>query len=113
MTPGDPSGGERRHPGLALLWALPLAVIVGVGTWIPTAIALCGISGCTGGGFGVSWDPADGVIGLVVGGAIVAIPIVLVRWTKNRALRWAIAAAAGLVFAAAGWGYLVPFAAYR
>jgi hypothetical protein len=54
-----------------------------------------------------------GIIGLAIGGAIVAFPIVLVRWTTNRALRSAIAAAAGLVFAVAGWIYLVPLAIYR
>ncbi|MCU1403306.1 MAG: hypothetical protein JWM70_1630 [Microbacteriaceae bacterium] len=111
--PGDPRVGESRRVGLALLWALPLALIVGIGTWIPTDIALCGISGCSGGGFGVSWDPAGGLIGLAIGGAIVALPIVIVRWTTSRALRLAIAVAAGLVFALAGWIYLVPLAAYR
>jgi hypothetical protein len=104
---------RQRQLGRALLWALPLAVIVGMGIWIPTDIALCGISGCSGGGFGVSWNPVGGVIGLGVSGAIVALPLVLIRWTANRALRWVIAAATGLIFALAGWIYLVPAAALR
>lgn len=54
-----------------------------------------------------------GLIGLAIGGAIVALPIVLVRWTTNRALRSTIAATTGLVFAVAGWIYLVPLALYR
>jgi hypothetical protein len=72
---------------------------------------LCGVSGCSGGGFGVSFDPVGGLIGLAISGAIVAAPIVIVRWTGNRALRWTIGAAAGLLFAAAGWIYLWPSAA--
>jgi hypothetical protein len=50
---------------------------------------------------------------MTIGGAIVALPVAIVRWTMNRALRLAIAAAAGLVFAVAGWIYLVPLAVYR
>jgi hypothetical protein len=109
----DPRAGESRRAGLALLWALPLALIVGISTWIPTDIALCGISGCGGGGFGVSWDPVGGIIGLAVGGAIVALPIVVVRWTTNRVLRTAIATVSALVFAVAGWIFLVPLAVFR
>lgn len=86
--PSDPRAGESGRAGLALLWALPLALIVGISTWIPTDIALCGTSGCGGGGFGVSWDAVGCLIGLAIGGAIV-------------------------VFAVAGWIYLVPLAVYR
>jgi hypothetical protein len=111
--PSDPRAGKSKRAGLPLLWALPLALIVGISTWIPTDIALCGISGCGGGGFGVSWDPVGGLIGLAIGGALVALPIVLVRWTTNRALRVATAATIGVVFAVAGWIYLVPLALYR
>jgi hypothetical protein len=111
--PSEPRAGDSRRAGLALLWALPLALIVGVSTLIPTDIALCGISGCSGGGFGVSWDPVGGIIGLAVGGAIVALPIALIRWTTNRALRAATAAVSALVFAVTGWIYLVPLAVYR
>jgi hypothetical protein len=104
---------RQRWLGGALLWALPLAVIVGMGIWIPTDIALCGVSGCLGGGFGVSWNPLGGVIGLAASGATAALPLVLIRWTTNRAFRWVIAAASGLIFALAGWIYLVPTAAFR
>jgi hypothetical protein len=106
-----PTESEKIRPkrrGLALLWALPLALVVGLASWIPTGIALCGVSGCSGGGFGVSWNPFAGFIGLVIGGAIVALPLVLVRWTISRGLRLAVGAAAGLVFATAGWLYLWP-----
>lgn len=105
--PTEPAKAPRRH-GVALVWALPLAVVVGVASWIPTSIVLCGISGCSGGGFGVSWDPIGGIIGLAIGGAIVALPLGIVRWTTNRSLRLVVSAAAGLLFAFAGYLYLWP-----
>jgi len=52
-----PASGPALRPKrlLHLLWTIPLAIAVSALPWIYGAINICGISGCTGGGFGVSY----------------------------------------------------------
>jgi hypothetical protein len=62
-------GVNRR--ALHLLWTVPLAALVSLPLVFLASISLCGISGCTGGGFGVDTDYESqtwvfvGVIGLL------------------------------------------------
>lgn len=49
-------------------------VIMGASLWLTASMTLCGISGCTGGGFGVTYDPEATLWSLAFSGIIAAIP---------------------------------------
>jgi hypothetical protein len=80
-----------------LLWTVPLAVLLSLPQWMVAGFAWCGISGCSGGGFGVvTGTEWVAVILSVVNGVILAVAVFAVRWlypTRKRAL---VALAAGL-----------------
>ncbi|MGY4644957.1 hypothetical protein [Cellulomonas sp. URHB0016] len=74
----------RRYPALHLLWSLPITCAAGFAAWLVADLALCGISGCTGGGFGV--DDADRlyVLPFLLASALVApVPVAVVPWTTR------------------------------
>ncbi|KRE45111.1 hypothetical protein ASG92_12325 [Arthrobacter sp. Soil736] len=86
-----------------LLWTVPLAVLLSLPQWMVAGFAWCGISGCSGGGFGVvTGTEWVAVILSVVNGVILAVAVFAVRWlypTRKRAL---IALAAGTLFGLVG-----------
>lgn len=86
-----------------LWWTVPLAVLLSLPQWLVAGLAWCGISGCSGGGFGVSAGTEWlAVIMSVVNGLILALAVFAVRWlypTRRRAL---IALAAGALFGLLG-----------
>jgi hypothetical protein len=86
-----------------LWWAVPLAVLLSLPQWMVASFAWCGISGCSGGGFGVATGSEwIAVILSVVNGVILAVTVFAVRWlypTRKRAL---IALAAGTLFGLVG-----------
>ena len=86
-----------------LWWAVPLAVLLSVPQWMVAGFFWCGISGCSGGGFGVATGTEwVAVILSSVNGVILATAVFAVRWlypTRKRAL---IALAAGTLFGLLG-----------
>ncbi|TLM85991.1 hypothetical protein FDW84_06830 [Pseudarthrobacter sp. NamE5] len=104
---------SARYPGLRLRgvtpdarklwWTVPLAVLLSLPQWMVASFAWCGISGCSGGGFGVATGTEwIAVILSIVNGVIMAVAVFAVRWlypTRKRAL---IAVAAGTVFGLVG-----------
>lgn len=86
-----------------LWWTVPLAVVLSLPQWMVASFAWCGISGCSGGGFGVATGTEwVAVILSVVNGVILAVAVFAVRWlypTRKRAL---IALAAGTLFGLVG-----------
>ena len=86
-----------------LWWAVPLAVLLSLPQWMVAGFFWCGISGCSGGGFGVATGTEwVAVILSGVNGAILAVAVRAVRWlypTRKRAL---VALAAGTLFALVG-----------
>ncbi|MBT2535403.1 hypothetical protein [Arthrobacter sp. ISL-69] len=86
-----------------LWWAVPLAVLLSLPQWMVAGFFWCGISGCSGGGFGVATGTEwVAVILSVVNGLILAVAVFAVRWlypTRKRAL---IALAAGTLFGLVG-----------
>jgi hypothetical protein len=86
-----------------LWWAVPLAVLLSLPQWMVAGFAWCGISGCSGGGFGVvTGTEWVAVILSVVNGVILAVAVFAVRWlypTRKRAL---VALAAGTLFGLLG-----------
>ncbi|WP_426940043.1 hypothetical protein [Pseudarthrobacter sp. S6] len=86
-----------------LWWTVPLAVLLSLPQWLVAGLAWCGISGCSGGGFGVSAGTEWLAVTMsVVNGLILALAVFAVRWlypTRRRAL---IALAAGSLFGLLG-----------
>jgi len=80
-------GFGARHPEIHFLWAAPLAIGGGLFFFL-AAINVCGISGCGGGGHGVSHgNPAVTVMLLIIGSVVWMLPVGLIPWTKSRAAR--------------------------
>jgi hypothetical protein len=86
-----------------LWWAVPVAVLLSLPQWMVAGFAWCGISGCSGGGFGVATGSEWIAVTLsIVNGVILAAAVFAVRWlypTRKRAL---IALAAGTLFGLLG-----------
>ncbi len=86
-----------------LWWTVPLAVLLSFPQWLVAGLAWCGISGCSGGGFGVSTGTEWLAVTMsAVNGLIFAVAVFAVRWlypTRRRAL---IALAAGTLFGLLG-----------
>jgi hypothetical protein len=92
-----------NHNAKNLLWALPLAVLLSLPQWLVAGLAWCGISGCSGGGFGVSRGSEwVAVILSVVNGFIFAVAVFAVRWLYPARKRALIAVAAGTLFGLVG-----------
>ncbi|MET4589727.1 hypothetical protein ABIA70_001324 [Arthrobacter sp. 754] len=86
-----------------LLWAVPLAVGLSLPQWLVARFSWCGISGCSGGGFGVSTGSEWVAILLsVVNGFILAVAVFAVRWLYPARTRALIAVAAGTLFGLLG-----------
>lgn len=100
-----PSTGLTPWPAtLHLLWAMPVALGVAAVLTVVAGIAACGVSGCSGAGFG----PTEGrrllAAGLVlVAGAVLATPLVVVGWARRRAVRLGVAVAVAVPWAAWAW----------
>ena len=96
------NGAARRQ----LLWAVPLAVLLSLPQWLVAAFAWCGISGCGGGGFGVSTTSEWLALTLtVVNGVIMAVAVFAVPWLYPTGKRALVAVAAGVLFALVGAAY--------
>ncbi|MGY4542762.1 hypothetical protein ACVWY0_002687 [Arthrobacter sp. UYNi723] len=86
-----------------LRWTVPLAVLLSLPQWFVAGFAWCGISGCSGGGFGV-YTGAEwlAVTMAVVNGFIFAVAVFAVRWLYPTGRRALIALAAGALFGLLG-----------
>ena len=99
------TGKGRWSP---LWWALPLAFVVAIPLWWVAALSMCGISGCSGGGFGVSDSGRGSVLPiLAVSGAVLALPLVLTHWHPRRGVRVAVGLGVAVAWAGANamWMY--------
>jgi len=84
----ETSSGSQRKRRSPLWWALPVAFLVAILPLFVASIAMCGISGCDGGGFGVTDSGRGAVIPLLaVGGLVLALPLVLIHWHSDLAVR--------------------------
>ncbi|CAM5322834.1 hypothetical protein [Leifsonia shinshuensis] len=100
-APAAPRG--RRHPGLHLLWVVPAVVVFCFVPWVVAALSWCGISGCTGGGFGRTLDGQwMAILACCIAAAALAIPLLFIPWVRRRSVRIPVAVVSGLA-----WGYLI------
>ena len=98
--------GKRRWS--PLWWALPLAFAVALPLWWAAGLSMCGISGCSGGGFGVSVSARGSVLPiLAVSGAVLALPVVLTHWHPRKGVRVAVGLGVAVTWAGANaiWMY--------
>lgn len=85
-----PDDGRGRP--LHLLWSVPVAAAAAALPWFLASLSLCGISGCSGGGFGVSTSGRWEVVPyLAVSGALLGLAF-LVPWHARRRVRLVTAA---------------------
>jgi hypothetical protein len=90
----------RRWALVALALTMPFAVFVAYGLFVLGAINWCGISGCSGGGFGVHrGDPGVSIAYGVIAAAVLSIPLYAYPWSGLKRVRFG--AATGLFFVAA------------
>jgi len=83
--------------------AVPGLVLAGVLTFV-ASFAMCGISGCSGGGFGRSTDPSLTRGLLVAAGLLAAAPwAIYALWSKSLRLALAASLLAIVVCLCAGW----------
>ncbi|MET3172531.1 UNVERIFIED_ORG: hypothetical protein ABIB52_000355 [Arthrobacter sp. UYCu721] len=102
QDPGATMRGVTRNVR-NLCWTVPLAVLLSLPQGLVASLAWCGISGCSGGGFGVSSGTEWLAVTMsVVNGFIFAVAVFAVPWlypTGRRALN---ALAAGTLFGLLG-----------
>lgn len=89
-----PDRGRWRH----LLWSLPLAATPALLAWFAANFALCGISGCAGGGFGVTDVGRDLVVPLLVASGLLLGAGFMSPWHRSLHVRLTVAA-----LVAIGW----------
>lgn len=93
-----PSEGSRLG-ALHLLWALPVALVAAVAVTVVAGFAACGVSGCSGGGFGPEGGrPLVAAVLVLVAGGVLATPVLLAGWSRRSSVRLGAA-----VVVAAGW----------
>ena len=98
---------KTRRPRRSPLWiTVPVAAVVSAPVLLYGAIAYCGISGCSGGGFGPSYVArGDTYICCVIIGALFALALVFVPWMRPAWIRLlaSLAIGAALGLAAFAW----------
>ncbi|MEO6533072.1 MAG: hypothetical protein ABIO06_05810 [Pseudolysinimonas sp.] len=96
-----PSVAHRSRAALHLLWTIPLATALSSVFFVAGAFMLCGVSGCSGGGFGPSYQYlADSWICCVVIAVLYFVSLVFVPWIRPLQRRLLASAAIGLVIGA-------------
>ncbi|MEO6534068.1 MAG: hypothetical protein ABIO06_10905 [Pseudolysinimonas sp.] len=95
----------RRSGGLwtlNLLWIAVVAIVVDLGAILVAKIERCGVSGCSGGGFGVSSDPVAVVVAIAIAGVVTAALLIFVPWHRRRGVRIIV----GALGAVASWTFV-------
>jgi len=86
-----------------LWWTVPLAIVLGLPLWAWAGLSWCGISGCSGGGFGVDLRfVGTAVTCTVVAGVLMATAIAAVPWFRPVVGRLFIALGIGAAYAVVG-----------
>lgn len=83
--------GQTSLRALHLLWIAPVICVAGFVLFVYAHISKCGISGCGGGGFGVSADPIGTIGAMAVAGLIAGALLAFVPWSLNRLIRATVA----------------------
>lgn len=78
---------RSRRYALHLLWTVPLAAASSAVPLYWGTLAVCGVSGCEGGGFGPSYGPNyEWILAFIIVGVLLAAAIVFVPGATRRPL---------------------------
>lgn len=106
MSTYDESGWRPRA-ALHLLWTVPLAIGMSFIALFWMVLNWCGVSGCSGGGFGRISNPS--LPAVLFGGVLMGmswfVALAVVPWHRRRGLRMALSAAVAVVLAVLGMLY--------
>lgn len=95
-------GMSKGRTAIVLVLTLIPALVVWTWLLLVAAWSWCGLSGCSGGGFGVDTSGRPvAVAAFVLAGVAVALPVALVPWSGSRRRRLWVAAGVGLLAGAA------------
>ena len=93
----------RVHPALHLAWVVPSAVAFCVVPFFFAALSWCGISGCSGGGFGRDIEETwVAIVACCIAAGALALPLLFIPWVRRRAIRIPVA-----IVVAVAWGFLI------
>ena len=96
---GDRANSMTKH----LWWTVPSAIVLGLPLWALAGFSWCGISGCSGGGFGVTSSlVGTAVICTIIAGVFMSVAIAAVPWFRPVVVRVFIALGIGAVYAVVG-----------
>lgn len=96
-------GGRVNSKIKHLWWTVPLAIVLGLPLWALAGFSWCGISGCSGGGFGVTSSlVGTAVTCTIVAGLLMFVAIAAVPWFRPVVGRLFIALGIGAVYAVVG-----------
>ena len=88
----------------AWLWVMvPGALLLSGVLWVAAAFTLCGVSGCGGGGFGRSENPAATGVLVLVSGVVAGLPLLVKPWSDRPLVRTAAFLTVAALVAALGW----------
>ena len=85
---------RTSHP-LHLAWAVPLVLVIDAVMLFLASFGWCGISGCSGGGFGIYRNAPFAFGSLIVSGIATGSILYLAPWTKRKVLKRWVAIGAG------------------
>jgi hypothetical protein len=75
---------ERRPTSRRVIWFLVvLGLVLAVVPTFAAGFVMCGVSGCSGGGFGVSTDPRTTQLLLVVAGLAAGLPLAVASLVRR------------------------------
>ncbi len=92
----------KSHP-IHLLWIVPIALIVDATFFLAAAVSKCGISGCSGAGFGIASNPAASMVFIGIAAGVTATLLIVVPWIRFRFARISVAAIAAVATWAVLW----------
>ena len=91
-----PTSVRRSWQALHLLWTIPIATIPAFLFYVVGRFELCGISGCSGGGFGrYTADQWMSWVCCFIIGALYFLSLVFVKWVEPLRFRVILSAAIG------------------
>lgn len=109
ISPQRPAATPRRFAWLHLLWSIPAAVAYAAVPLFLASLEKCGISGCSGGGYGVSYgDPVVTMSLVLVAVGILVTPIIAVPWIRSWKVRLVTAVIIGVPLLIVLFAVLMP-----
>lgn len=76
---------RRTSSGRTVALLVVLGLVLAVAPTLAAGFTVCGVSGCSGGGFGRSTDPGTTQLLLVVAGVVAALPLAVLAVVRRRA----------------------------